>query len=175
MSADKQSETDRKLVTLGKISGLYGVQGWVKVYSDTDPMEGIVDYTPWKIRQGSEWQTVEVSAGRKHGKTVVAKIAGIDDRETAAGLIGAEIAVERGQLPPPEDDEYYWTDLEGLSVITIEGRDLGRVDHLFETGSNDVMVVNGDRQRLVPFILEQVIRNIDLEAGRITVDWDPEF
>lgn len=175
MSAQKQSESDQQLVMLGKISGLHGVQGWVKLFSDTDPREGITNYSPWHIRQGGRWRTVEVTAGRRQGKSVVAKIAGVNDRDTAAKLVGADIAVLREQLPQPADDEYYWADLEGLAVVTVDGMDLGRVDHLFQTGSNDVIVVKGDRQRLVPFISGQVIQKVDLEAGVITVDWDPEF
>ncbi|MEO6800050.1 MAG: ribosome maturation factor RimM, partial [Rhodanobacter sp.] len=101
---------------------------------------------------------------------------GVDDREQAAALIGTDIHVDREQLPPPAKDEYYWVDLEGLEVITTEDVHLGRVSHLFATGANDVVVVrDGSRERLIPFIQGSYVRSVDLSAGRMVVDWDPEF
>lgn len=167
-------KSGQRLVTLGRISGLHGVQGWVKVYSHTDPREGIVKYSPWLIRRGDNWEEVKVVSGRRHSKTVIAKIEGINDRDAAAKLLDTDIAVERSQLPPSTQNDYYWTDLENLSVQTVEGQELGKIDYLFETGSNDVMVVEGDRQRLIPFI-DQVVKQVDLDSGLMTVDWDPEF
>lgn len=169
--------TDRsgqRLVTLGRVSGLHGVQGWIKVYSHTDPREGIVQYSPWLIRRDDKWEKIKVVSGRKHGKTVIAKLEGVNDRDTAANLLGADIAVERSQLPPSTQGDYYWTDLEGLSVETVNGQALGKVDCLFETGANDVIVVEGDRQRLIPYI-DQVVKQVNLDDGVIIVDWDSEF
>lgn len=167
---------DMRFVTLGRVSGLYGVRGWVKVHSDTDPRDNIVRYAPWYLNRGRGWEQVELDGGRPHGKTVVAKLAGCDDRDAAAEWIGADIAVRRDQLDERlEEGEFYWADLEGLEVVTTDGVVLGTLDHLFETGANDVMVVKGDRERLVPYLWEQVVKQVDLEHRRMVVDWDPEF
>jgi 16S rRNA processing protein RimM len=164
-----------ELITLGKINGVYGLKGWVKVFSHTNPKGRIVGYTYWLLKTGNEWRRIEVLKGREHGKTVVAQLAGIDDRNQAEALRGAEIAVQRSQLEELDSDEYYWFDLVGLRVMNQDDLELGKVDHLFETGSNDVMVVKGDRERLVPFIQGQYVKNVDLKAGVIRVDWDSEF
>lgn len=167
---------ENKLVALGRVTGAHGLQGWVKVHSDTDPRENIATYRTLLLNQGQGWQSWKLSSGRRQGKNVVLKLKGCNDRDAAEGLAGAKIAIRRDQLPELDaPDEFYWTDLEGLSVQTREGESLGEVDHLFETGSNDVLVVKGDRERLVPFIWEQVILDVDLEGRLIVVDWDPEF
>lgn len=159
---------------LGSVSGLYGVRGWVKVFSHTSPKENIFNYPCWSIYSEGCWQEYRLQQGRVQGKGLVASLEGIIDRDQAAGLIGAEIAVRRGQLPETAPDEYYWADLEGKRVVTLKGDSLGWVDYLFETGANDVMVVTGERQHLLPFV-GQVIRAVDLDTGVITVDWDPDF
>ena len=179
-SSDKtnpqSAEGDESFVTLGRVSGLYGVRGWVKVYSDTQPRVNIVRYSPWFVNRGKGWETVELEDGRAHGKSVVAKIKGCDDRETAAAWIQADIAVRRDQLDDRlGEGEFYWTDLEGLEVVTTDGVVLGSIEHLFETGANDVMVVKGDRERLLPYLWEQVVKEVSLEDNRMVVDWDPEF
>jgi len=167
---------DAGFVTLGRVSSLYGVRGWVKIHSDTDPRDNILSYAPWYIDRGKGWEVCEPEGGRIHGKTVVAKLPGCDDRDAAAEWIGAIIAVRRDQLDDQLDDgEYYWADLEGLEVVTTEGVVLGKLDHLFETGANDVMVIKGDRERLVPYLWEQVVKDVDMESRRMVVDWDPEF
>jgi len=162
-------------VVLGRISGLFGVRGWVKVYSYTEPRENIAGYHDWYLQCDGDWRPARVEQGRRHGKGVVVKLAGIEDRDRAAGLIDCDIAVDRDQLPPLPPGEYYWTDLEGLRVVTLEGTELGRVSHLFATGANDVMVVEGERERLLPFVQPDIIRRVDPEQGLIEVDWDPDF
>jgi len=164
-----------KLVTLGRVSGLFGVKGWLKVHSYTDPWESIVEFETWILRSGNEEQTVELEGGRKQGRTVTVKLKAIDDRDQARALIGAEIAVERNALAPCEPGEYYWIDLEGSAVVTAEGEPLGRLDYVFATGGHDVMVVDGDRQRLIPFVQDKVVREVRLEQRVIVVDWDPTF
>jgi len=163
------------LVEVGRISGLYGVRGWVKVFSYTDPRENVVDYGPWYLRGPQGMAEMRVAEGRAHGKGVVVRLEGYDDREQARGLIGREILVRRDQFPPAEPGEYYWSDLVGLRVVTTAGVELGMVDHLLETGANDVLVVKGERERLIPFVPEQVVTEVDLAGKRLTVDWDPEF
>jgi len=162
-------------VVLGRINGLYGVQGWVKVFSHTEPRENILAYKTWYLKQGADWQPCKLLAGRRQGKTIVAHLQGVADRDQAAALIDTEIAVRRDQLPPPQAGEYYWTDLEGLGVRNLEGVDLGTVSHLFSTGANDVMVVKGERERMIPFVQGDYVQAVDLQAGEITVDWDSEF
>jgi 16S rRNA processing protein RimM len=164
-----------KMVALGQVSGVFGVRGWVKVFSHTSPSSNILSYSPWYLGGDDGWEAFEVLEGQSHGKGLIVRLAGLQDREQAANLVGRVIAVDRAQLPEPEAGEYYWTDLQGLRVQTAEGVELGRVDHLFETGANDVLVVQGDRERLVPYIWGEVIRSVDLEAGLMVVDWDPDF
>ncbi len=169
------SELQQERLILGKINGVYGVRGWVKVFSDTKPRVNIFEYQPWLLKIGGQWKTMKVIKGRPQGKGLVAQLESIDECEQAQALVGAEIAVLKSQLPKPEEGEYYWSDLIGLEVLTLEGQSLGRLDSLFETGANDVMVVKGDRERLVPFVQGQYIKEIDLVAGLMRVDWDPEF
>ncbi|HST28543.1 MAG TPA: ribosome maturation factor RimM [Rudaea sp.] len=168
MSADR-------LLTVGKIVGIHGVDGWVKLESWTEPRLRIFSYRPWRLTlAGAEFE-VASAQGHEQGKGMVAKLPGCDDRDAAAKLVGAAIQVPRSALPKPKRGEYYWTDLEGLAVATVEGVDLGKVSHLFATGANDVLVVQGERERLIPFVTGQFVKEVDLKAGRITVDWDPEF
>ena len=170
------SEPGRR-VLIGRIVGLYGVQGWLKIESWAEPRMKIFDYQPWLLstESGTEMQ-IEGAKGRQQGKGMVAQLPGIDDREQAAALIGMDIHVAREQLPPPGKDEYYWVDLEGLEVVTTEDVPLGRVSHLFATGANDVVVVrDGARERLIPFIQGSYVRSVDMSAKRMVVDWDPEF
>ena len=169
------------LVPMGKVTSLYGVRGWVKIYSHTEPMENILSYTPWYLRLDGRWQKVELEQGKRHGKGLVAKLVGCDDRDRASSFCGAEIGIEQEQLPALEGDDYYWHQLENLNVVTESNVILGRVDHLIPTGSNDVLVVKGTkesldkRERLIPYLPDQVIKEINLESGIIRVDWDPEF
>ncbi|MBK1719119.1 ribosome maturation factor RimM [Thiocystis violacea] len=160
-------------IPLGRISGVHGVKGWVKIFSDTDPREGILRYAPWLV--GPDAHPRRIVEGRRHGKGVIARFEGCEDRDQAALLIGQEIAVRRSQLPPPRPDEFYWFDLEGLAVVNEQEIDFGRVGHLFSTGANDVLVIQGDRERLVPFVWGDVIKDVDFERGRIRVDWDADF
>ena len=164
-------------VLVGRIVGLYGVQGWLKFESWTEPRAKIFDYQPWLLSAAPGVET-EVTGikGRPQGKGLICYLPDVDDRDKAAALVGHDIYVAREQLPPPGKDEYYWVDLEGLEVVTTEGVLLGRVSHLFATGANDVVVVSdGERERLVPFVQGSYVRSVDLSGGRMVVDWDPEF
>jgi len=159
-------------VILGRISGLFGVRGWVKVYSYTEPREAVLNYDRWLLSGNNGWQEATVAEGQRHGKTVIVRINGYDDRDQAAGLIGTEIGVPRDELPETDSDHYYWSDLEGLCVVHRDGTELGKVDHLLETGANDVMVVKGETERLVPFVMDKVVLGVDLAKGEIRVDWE---
>lgn len=167
---------DAAMITLGKFSGVFGVKGWIKVYPYTEQVENILDYTPWQIQRQGQWSEIEIAAAQKHKAGLIVKLSGCDDRDQAAAYVNAEIAVPRQRLPELSADEYYWSDLQGLQVYTEQDVYLGNVDHLLETGANDVLVVKDQaRERLLPYLPDQVVKQIDLTAGRITVDWDPEF
>ncbi len=162
------------MIVLGKMSAPFGVRGWSKVTSFTDPPESILNFRQWSLVKNGQQQSLAVLEGKPHGKFIVVKFEGIDDRDEAALLTHAEIQVQREELPD-SDDGYYWADLIGMQVVTKDNVELGLVKSLMETGANDVLVVNGDRERLVPWIKNDVIVDVDLEKGSITVDWDPEF
>jgi len=166
---------ERKRIVIGKVGGPFGVKGWIKLLSWIEPREEIADYSPWQIGRGDQWKEWKVAEFRPHGKGLAARLVGLDDRDKAAELLGAEIAVWRDQLGEPEPGQYYWADLVGLEVKSADGASFGRVDGLMATGANDVLVVKGERERLIPFIQGQVIKGVDLDAGIITVDWDPDF
>ena len=180
------SVTNEELVTVGRITSVYGVRGWLKVHSYTEPMENILQYSRWWLQNpagkgNSLWQPLEIDAGKHHGKGLVIHIKNVDDRDIAAQLCQRDIAVIGGEMPPLEDGDYYWHQLQGLQVVSVfEGREtpFGEVIRLMETGANDVMVVRGGsdgRERLIPYLPGEFITNVDLKAGVITVDWDPEF
>lgn len=168
------------LIVLGKITSVHGVRGEVKIYSFTDPIDNLLDYTAWTLKRDGEVKQVELVSGRLQGKVLVAKLKGLDDREVARTFAGFDICVPRALLPDLDDGEYYWHQLEGLKVIDLQGQLLGRLDHLLETGSNDVMVVKpcpgslDDRERLLPYT-EQCVQQVDLAAGEMRVDWDADF
>ncbi len=161
-------------VIMGRIVSLFGLQGWVKVLSYTEPRTALLDYQPLYRHTAEGWLPLDLEQSRLQGKGMVAKFAGFDDRDAAAGLVQQDLGVNRDQLPAVADDEVYWADLHGVQVVTREGQVLGTISHLFDTGANDVMVVRGERERLLPFI-PQVVEDVDLATGIVRVDWDPEF
>jgi len=165
------------LVWLGRITAIYGLRGWVKVHSDTDPRNNITKFKRWWLRQQGNWTQIQVLNGRPQGKTIVASLDGITTPEAASALIGAEIAVHRDDLPKAAPGEFYWTDLLGMSVQTVDKVEIGKVKRMFETGANDVMVVDtpSANEVLVPWVVPDVITDVDMQARLITVDWDPDF
>lgn len=178
----EQSEQSEQLHILAKITGYYGVKGWVKLYSYTEPRENIVHYSTLKIRRSKkgQWQDIRLDNGKVHGKGVVAHFAGYDDRDIAAGLIGAELAVYRSDFEPTVKGEYYWSDLIRLTVVNLEGIELGQVARLMETAANDVLVIEPGQndsdikvkaEILIPFIQGNYIKKVDLDTGTIMVDW----
>lgn len=170
MDAEEQPGADA--VILGRVSGLHGVKGWIKVYSYTDPREGILGYRRWWLNHDGDWQGTDVRQGKRHGKTVIASLDGIDDPETARELVGRDIAVPREVLPKPDDGRYYWRDLQGMAVRHRDGTELGTVAYVLETGAHDVLVVEGDSERLIPFVADEVILDVDLANRVISVDWE---
>ena len=162
-------------VTLGRIAGPFGVKGWVKVRSYTEPEEGILRYREWHVElpRGGR-RILRPLEGRRHGDVVVARLEGVDDRDAAASLGRCDVSVPRSALPPLAEGQYYRADLVGLEVVTMEGHPLGRLDHFVETPANPVMVVLGDRERWLPLVSRH-LKSVDLDARRIVVDWDPDF
>jgi 16S rRNA processing protein RimM len=156
-------------VIVGRISGVFGVRGWVKVYSYTQPKENILSYQPWLL----DGEARSLEGGQTQGKGIVAKLRGCDDRDVAAALVGQDIRVPRQQLPTLAQDEYYWADLIGLRVFNQQGQELGRIDHLIETGAHDVLVL--DSGVMVPYVPERFVLNIDLAQGVMQVDWDTDY
>ena len=166
-----------KRIIIGRISGVHGIRGWLKVFSYTEPRENIFLYQPWLLgegnrQSGAQWSEIEFADCGTSGKTLVVKLPGIEDREAALEFVGRSLAVARGHLPEPESGQYYWTDLMHLEVVTLAGERLGKVVDIHATGANDVLIVQGDRRRAVPFVMDEVIREVDREAAVITVDWE---
>ncbi len=182
--ADIESKKRSNLVTVGEIAGVFGIKGWVKVKSSTDPDSNILDYSPWWLKTRYGVKAVEVDESQHRPQGIVAHIVGVDDRDAATELRGVQIAIERDQLPDLEQGEYYWDQLIGLAVIShYDGGEhrLGCVANLLETGANDVLVIKADatsiddRERLVPYLPDQVVQTVDIEQGMIVVKWDPDF
>ena len=172
---DEGEQLEDRLLVMGRVAAPFGVKGWIHVTSYTQQPENLLQYLPWYMNRRGSWQAVEVVSGKGHGKGLVVQLKDCTDRDAAAALRGADIGVYRSQLPSVDADEYYWSDLVGMQVIANDDRVLGRLDHLFETGANDVMVVKGEQEYLVPYIEGQVVESVDLEAREIRVDWDPDF
>lgn len=169
-------------ITLGKMGAVYGIKGWLKIHSFTDEPDAILDYFPWSLKLGNNVQTVEITDWRKHNKGLIVKVAGIDDRDEAQAFVGSEILTSEAALPELPQGDFYWRDLIGLSVVTNKGYDLGIVTDMMETGANDVLVVKANlndgfskKERLIPYLFEQVIESVSIENKQICVDWDPGF
>ncbi|UTW46228.1 ribosome maturation factor RimM [bacterium SCSIO 12696] len=182
--ASNNSETlvAEKMIA-GRIVSIHGVKGWVKVNSFTEPRENLFKYGPWWLKTSGGWKEIEFDDFRKQGKGLIAHIVGLDDRDKARNYCQQNIAVKKEVLPELSGDELYWHQLEGLTAITVHGgerKTLGVVKQLLETGANDVLMVKGNsdsldrKERLIPYV-DQFVLNVDLEAGEIEVDWDPDF
>jgi 16S rRNA processing protein RimM len=167
--------TEERRILLGRVLGAFGVRGELKVNSFTDPEGALLRYQPWILVHGGVEREINDAKGRVTAKGVNATLPGVEDRDAAQALAGAEIWVPRSRLPKPKPGEYYWVDLEGLEVVNADGTVLGRVSHLFDTAANQVMVVAGERERLIPFIEGRFVTRVDFDARRIEVDWDADF
>lgn len=159
---------------MGRITAPFGVKGWIKVQPDTAVAASLLAYKTWWVGRENDWRETPVAEAKAQGREVVARLEGCSDRDAAAAWRGQAIAVPRSQLPAPQQGEYYWADLIGLGVVNTGSQDLGRVTGIMQTGANDVLVVEGERERLIPFIAS-VIREVDLVAGLVRVDWSSEF
>jgi 16S rRNA processing protein RimM len=159
---------------MAHVVGPFGVKGWVKLQPLTESPESLLDYDVWWIGSAAGWSRHEVEHAKVQGETVAAKLAGCDDRDEAARYRGKEVAVSRAEFPEAGENEFYWADLVGLKVVNAQGEAFGTVSRVFETGANDVLVVTGERERLIPFI-EQVVLEVDLAGRVIRVDWGSDY
>ena len=165
-------------ILVGHIQGVFGIKGWLKIFSHCRPKKQILDYPNWEVRAPKGNETFELQDGKAHGVGIIAKLKHIDDRTHAETLKGAEIWVTKTTLSELADDEYYWFELEGLQVNNLQGEILGSVVRLMETGANDVLVVKDkiDQQEiLIPYIKEQVVKQVDISNRTIIVDWLREY
>jgi 16S rRNA processing protein RimM len=167
---------------VGKVGAPYGVKGWVKITSYTEEPANIFDYRPWLLEQKAGSKEVKIDQWKTHNKGLVAKFVGIDDRDSADLLKNIEISIASSQLPELAEDEFYWRELVGMKVVTESGYDLGKIEEMFETGANDVMLIKanindafGQKQRMVPYLVEQVVKQVNKTERVVTVDWEPGF
>ena len=172
MAAARTGEGSRPVV-LGRIGAPFGVQGWVKVQSYTDPLEGITGYPVWELHRGVSLSRKAVLDWKRAGPGVAVRLGGVETREAAQALTGAEVRVERADLPPTAPGEYYWHDLVGLDAYSLEGVPLGRVAGVLDMPAHPVLVLEGDRERLVPLVRERLAA-VDFDAGRLELDWHPD-
>ncbi len=170
----EQAAGGSEWVILGRIVGLHGVEGALKVYSYTHPVAAIFDYAPWHLDRGDGWQAVVPTPVAVAPKRLLARLEGFGDRDGAVGLVGADIGVRRAQLRPLRDGERYWVDLIGLMACTRGGRCLGKVVGLLDTAAHDVLIVRGERERLIPYVEGVYVLGVDVANGKLTLDWDPE-
>ncbi|MGD8783682.1 MAG: ribosome maturation factor RimM [Thioalkalispiraceae bacterium] len=160
-------------VIVGNVAGVFGIKGWIKVRSETEPLTNILQYSPWYLNKNGEWLRYELVEGQRHNKGLIAHLQGCDDRDQAASLVGFQIAIDRSQLPPPGEGEFYWSDLIGLQVINRQGRIVGEIRGLLPTGAHDVLVIqNGENEILIPYVVDHYIDNVDLDEGKVYVDWE---
>jgi 16S rRNA processing protein RimM len=162
-------------VIVGEVAGAFGVSGWLKIFSYTDPPNNILHYSPWLLTGLDGPKEFKVISGRAHAKSVVAHLEGVDDRDKALSLKSSKITVPRDRFPPLESGQYYWADLVGLQVTNLEGAQLGTIAEMLTTGANDVIVAKAERERLIPFVIGQFVKEIKLDEGLMLVDWDVDF
>lgn len=167
------AETD-KLVIMGRVVAPYGVKGWIKVLPETELIDGLLDYKTWQIGKDSDWRAIKLKSGKVHNNVLVAKLEGVNDRDAAFACKGQQVAVPRDVLPVLDETEFYWSDLIGLAVRNQQDVDFGKIADVFETGANDVIVVKGEIDRLIPFT-EQTVIEVDVEKQTMLVDWDADF
>jgi 16S rRNA processing protein RimM len=166
---------------MGKVTSVYGVKGWVKVFSYTQPKENLCKYKQWTLDQNGSKRSVKVLNCKPHSNGLVAQFENCFDRDQAKAFCDSLVSVSVAELPDLKTGEYYWYQLEGVKVYLVSGELLGKIHHLMETGSNDVLVVRkcegsiDSKERLIPYLPEQVVTLVDLDQGRIEVDWDIDF
>lgn len=176
MSVETKQTGEKILV--GKIVGLFGVKGWVKLHSHTEPKENIFSYDSLFLKKKDGKETTlleaELEDGKAHGKGIVVKFKQVEDRTQAESWLGTEIYITREQMQKLAANDFYWHDLIGCEVINEQEVQLGKVKKIMETGANDVLVLNPDN-RLLPYVWEQVVKSVDVEQKLIRVAWPEEY
>lgn len=162
-------------VVIGEFGGPHGVRGQIKLKSATDPIEAVEDYLPWSIQEHGQWRELDVEEVKFQGGLPLVRIRHFEDRDEVRVFTGKLIAVPRSRLPALATEEYYWTDLIGVTVQDPEGRPFGILDHFLETANHDVMVILGERRYLIPFIREEIVKKVSLAERLMVVDWDRDF
>lgn len=160
-----------KKIIIGRFAGAYGIKGWLHLISFADPPENIFQYSNWQTQKHNTWLPIYFETHKTHGNHFIVQLKDCDDRDQAMQLKNLKIAVDRADLPKIKNHEYYWDDLTGLTVVNLSGKTLGVIDHLFETGANDVIVLKDSQQKMIPYI-KSVIQKIDLEKKMVWVDWE---
>jgi 16S rRNA processing protein RimM len=170
--------TSEEFIPVGKISGVFGVKGWMKIFSFTDPRKNILNYSPLYMSQRGEWIEVKVMTGRVQGKGIVLSLENVTDPDQVLPLIGNQLAITKQQLKPAGNNDYYWSQLIGMAVVNRQDEPLGIVDSLSETGANDVLQVTDAEQktqRLIPFVMDEIVDSVDLDKKIIRVDWELDY
>jgi len=163
-----------RVVILGKIVGTFGVKGWIKIKSYTEPVDNILEYEMWQLGRAGEWKPVTLEDARLTDKGVLVKLEGLETPEEARLKVGQEIGVWRSQMPPPEPGEYYLSDLEGMEAQSPTGERLGRVDHFRTTPGGTVVIVKGEQEHWIPFVKERIVK-VEMDAGRVVLDWSADW
>ncbi len=165
-------DPDEERVACGRVAGAHGVRGWLRVRSDTRPPDNLLRYPRWQLRGGGRRLDLPLERGRRQGRRLLAKLAGVGDRDAAAALAGREIWIEAAAFAPLPAGEYYHHQLLGLAAVDQRGAPLGRVARILETGAHDVLLIAGGEERLVPYVPGETVLAVELGAGRIRVRWD---
>jgi len=162
-------------IVMGKILGPHGIKGWIKIHPFTEKKDSLIDHKIFMASKDEKlWQSFEVESMDVGDKFILAKFKGVDDRNAAEKLNKFFISLDKSSLPKLDENNYYWHELIGLDVKNNEGMHFGKVDSLIETGANDVLVVLGDKEYLIPYI-KQVILEVNLETNTIRVDWQDDY
>ena len=164
------SEESSALIQLGFVGAPFGVRGWIKLRSHTDPPERLLDHRSLRIGHGSVWQNYRIEASGRSGGALTVKLAGVEDRNQAQALRGAEVCVPRSELPQRDDKDFYRADLIGCEVVNLDGAALGVVQHFIESPAQVLMVVRGAQEFWIPAV-PQHLRRVDLRERRVVVDW----
>jgi 16S rRNA processing protein RimM len=162
-------------IVIARFGRPHGLKGLVSINSFTDPRDNVLTYLPWHVRMNNGWNPINVLHVESTHKAILAKVEGYEEREEVAALTNLEIGITSEQLPPLSNGEYYWFQLQGLTVINKEQQVLGTITEIIPTGSNDVLVVDGEKRHLIPYLMDLYVQKIDMDKGMIEVDWDADF
>lgn len=159
---------------MGRLAAPFGVKGWLRVHTFSEMVDALTDYTAWHIAYEGNWKVYPVQEWQLHSTGLVVHLAGVNDRDAAFALRGHDVAVPRDSLPTAPENQYYWSDLLGMQVVNQQHEVLGEISQILEAGAHDVLVVQGERERLIPFVA-QIVGHVDTQARQVTVDWQLDY